>query len=143
MNELTELARHLLAQKSIVPHRGLPDKAESLSSVLGMSVCDTEDSSNRRRGATDADAMVPPLSPGWLVVYRGADGLLCGGADDRDNGTMAACVWERGAWTVRLTNGMALPLSVITAVGQTDATGRLGVAWTVKEHGYDGSGRRV
>ena len=37
---------------------------------------------------------VPPLQPGWLVVYRDRQGVLCGGPDDREHGTVDRCVWN-------------------------------------------------
>jgi hypothetical protein len=78
----------------------------------------------------------PPLLPGWFVVYRGPDGRLCGGADDREHGTVQDCPWDGRAFTtVLLTNGHLLPLRAITNVRAGDT------AWNVREHGYDGEGR--
>jgi hypothetical protein len=76
-----------------------------------------------------------PLQPGWLVCYRDQRGALCGGCDDRQHGTVAGCRWTAGAWTVHLTDGQRLPLSIIRGVTTPD-----GAAWTVREHGYDGEG---
>lgn len=81
---------------------------------------------------------IPPLQSGWLVVYRYRRLALCGGTDDREHGTVRACRWNGNGWTVLLTDGQQLPLSLIRAVGQTNETGRLIAAWTVREHGYDG-----
>lgn len=83
----------------------------------------------------------PPVLPGWLVTYRDSAGRLCGGAEDREHGTVQECRWEGGQWTLYLTDGQEMPLSFIRAVGQTDVNGRLIAAWTVREHGYDGNGK--
>jgi hypothetical protein len=80
----------------------------------------------------------PPILPGWLVAYRGRAGNLCGGADDRIHGTVQECRWDGAGWTVVLTDAQHFPPSIIRAVGQTDALGRLIAAWEVKRHGYDG-----
>ena len=85
-------------------------------------------------------ALTPPLQSGWLVAYRDAHGRLCGGADDRAHGTVERCAWSDSTWTVVLTDGPRLPLSMIRSVGRTDATGQIVAAWTVREHGYDGDG---
>ena len=84
-----------------------------------------------------------PLQPGWLVSYRDQRGALCGGCDDRQHGTIQECRWTAGAWTVHLTDGQEMPLSIVRSVGQTDDAGQIVAAWTVKEHGYDGEGRRA
>ena len=84
---------------------------------------------------------IPPLQPGWLVVYRDRQGRLRGGCDERDAGTVAACQWDGTAWTVRLTSGERLPLQRILSVGQTDPAGTLVAAWTTRDHGADGQGR--
>ena len=81
-----------------------------------------------------------PLQPGWLVVYRDRRGTLCGGCVDREHGTVQECRWEGNGWTVHLTDGQRLPLSLIRSVGQTDKAGQLVAAWTTREHGYDGEG---
>lgn len=79
-----------------------------------------------------------PLQPGWLVAYRDRQGVLCGGCDDRAHGTVQACQWDEKGWTVHLTDGQRLPLSMIRSIGQTDEAGHLMAAWTVREHGLDG-----
>lgn len=79
-----------------------------------------------------------PLQPGWLVSYRDQRGALCGGCDDRQHGTVEACRWGGNGWTLCLTDGQRLPLSIVRAVGQTDEAGQILGAWTVREHGYDG-----
>lgn len=86
------------------------------------------------------DPPAEPLQPGWLVCYRDRHGVLCGGCVDRECGTVEACRWEGNGWTVSLTDGQRLPLSLIRSVGQTDSAGQLVAAWTVREHGYDGDG---
>jgi hypothetical protein len=78
-----------------------------------------------------------PLAPlrHWLVSYRNPRGMLCGGCDDRQHGTVEECRWTAGGWTVHLTDGQQLPLTIIRGVTKPDGT-----AWTVREHGYDGEG---
>jgi hypothetical protein len=84
---------------------------------------------------------VAPILPGWLVAYRDRQGRLCGGSDDRAHGTVKECRWGGIGWTVHLTDGQQMPLSLIRAVGKTDYTGQILAAWTVREHGADGNGR--
>jgi hypothetical protein len=84
------------------------------------------------------DLPIEPLQPGWLVCYRDRAGRLCGGCDDRAHGTVTACQWDGSAWMVTLTDGQALPLGAVRSVAKTDASGRVLVAWTVREHGYSG-----
>ena len=86
-----------------------------------------------------AEKPTPPMKPGWLVVYRNHEWVLCGGCDDRQHGTVQECRWRMGAWTVHLTDGQWLPLASIRSVGKTDGEGKLVAAWTVREHGYDGT----
>lgn len=81
-----------------------------------------------------------PILPGWLVTYRDKAGQLNGGSVDREHGTVQECRWNAGRWTVCLTDGQQMSLSLIRAVGQTDVEGRICAAWTVREHGYDGNG---
>jgi hypothetical protein len=84
---------------------------------------------------------VTPIRPRWLVAYRDRQGRLCGGSDDRAHGTVKECRWDGTGWTVHLTDGQQMPLSLIRAVGKTDDTGQILAAWTVREHGADGNGR--
>lgn len=86
-------------------------------------------------------APIPPLQPGWLVTYQDQAGKLCGGSEERAHGTVQECRWDAGRWTVCLTDGRQMPLWIIRAVGQTDQSGRVCAAWTVREHGYDGRKR--
>ena len=88
------------------------------------------------------DLPISPLQPGWLVAYRDREGRLCGGADDREHGTVQTCTWDGATWTVTLTDGQTLPLRAILSVGETDTEGRVVAAWTVRPHGYDGEGPR-
>jgi hypothetical protein len=83
---------------------------------------------------------LPPLSPGWLVAYRDSAGRLCGGCDDRERGTVAACAWDGQTWLITLTSGDALPIRQVVSVGKTDGEGRVTAAWLVNTHGYDGEG---
>lgn len=85
-----------------------------------------------------AFAPAPPLAPGWLVVYRDRQWVLCGGCDDRQHGTVQECRWSGTAWTVHLTDGQQLPLISIRSVGKADSEGTLVAAWSIREHGYDG-----
>ena len=82
---------------------------------------------------------VAPLQPFWAVTYRDADGRLRGGSDDKAHGTVKACRWQGNNWTVELTDGQRLDLWRIRAVGRTDSLGQIVSAWTVREHGLDGS----
>lgn len=83
-----------------------------------------------------------PLQPGWLVVYRDQRGVLCGGYDDRQHGTVRGCTWDGAAWCVTLADGQTLTLAAILSVGKTDAAGHVVAAWTVRTHGYDGGWTR-
>jgi hypothetical protein len=85
-------------------------------------------------------SIASPVLPGWLVTYQDSAGRVCGGSEDRAQGTVQECCWEAGRWTLYLTDGQQIPLWRVRAVGQTDANGRIGAAWTVREHGYDGNG---
>jgi len=80
----------------------------------------------------------PPIQTGWFVVFRDQADRLCGGADDRDHGTVHACRWDGLAWNVCLTDGQQLPLTAILSVAKTDAEGRVIAAWLVGAHGFDG-----
>lgn len=84
--------------------------------------------------------LTPPVESGWLVTYRDQSGRLCGGADDRAHGTVQECQWDMGRWTLCLTDGQLIPLSIIQAVASTHSDGRIRAAWNVREHGYDGHG---
>ena len=116
----------------LVCHAALP--ALSLEIGTPASVVPTQ----AQEATTEAAA--PPLRPGWRVVYRDQQWVLCGGCNDRQHGTVAECQWVAGAWTVTLTDGQTMPLSRVRSVGAVDHKGCLLEAWTVKEHGYDGEG---
>jgi hypothetical protein len=90
----------------------------------------------------ETDAPFAPLLPGWLVVYRGACGRLRGGDDERGAGTVKACIWDGQTWQVTVANGDVIPMTRITGVTKTDGAGRILAAWTVKDHRYDGEGRK-
>lgn len=94
-------------------------------------------------GAPSVD-QTPPLLPGWLVCYRGNDGRLMGGCDDRQHGMVQQCEWIpiHRTFEVVLTSGQRLPLRMIRSVGKTDATGQVISAWTTGQHGFDGTGQR-
>ena len=81
---------------------------------------------------------IPPICPGWLVVYRDRAGRLRGGCDERPHGTVDRLEWTRGAWTVWLTNGEALSLSRVRSVACTTAEGQVVSAWDVLGCGVDG-----
>jgi hypothetical protein len=95
----------------------------------------------RARGKVRLVTPDAPLQPGWLVAYRDRQGRLRGGADERADGTVRGCRWDNGRWAVELMSGEVLPLSIVSAVSKTDASGAILSAWTVREHGYDGGGR--
>jgi hypothetical protein len=111
------------------PQNSTPLKASSISSELLPSA---------PLDSVVLGGPLPPLQPGWLVVYRGASGKFCGGCDDRAHGTVQGCDWDGRAWTVVLTDGQRLPLTGIRSVGRTNAASEIVAAWTVLEHGYDG-----
>lgn len=113
-----------------------PDIPDILPSVSGLSGPDLEASAKNIPTHPP-----PPLHPGWLVTYRDRRGVLCGGCVDRPHGTVQACRWEGNGWTVHLTDGQRLPLAMIRSVGQTDGAGQIVAAWTVRDHGLDGTGR--
>lgn len=76
----------------------------------------------------------PPVRPGWLITYRGGDGRLRGGADERPVGTVAAC----DDASVTLTNGEQVALARIVGVASTNESGGIRAAWLVQRHGLDG-----
>lgn len=115
------------------------DLVPILPSVSGLSGPDREVSVKTISSQPDAEP-TPPLQPGWRVVYRDSQWKLAGGSDDPDHGTVKACRWIAGAWTVQITDGQEIPLSRIRSVAAMDYKGRLMGAWTVREHGYDGEG---
>lgn len=84
-------------------------------------------------------APIPPLQPGWLVTYRNRQGKLSGGSGDRAHGTVQECRWDSTGWTLYLTDGQQVSLSLIQAVGKADNMGHILAAWTVREHGIDGN----
>jgi hypothetical protein len=81
----------------------------------------------------------PPLQPGWFVTYTDRQGRLCGGWDDRQKPTVTHCVWSERGWSVHLSDGQAVPLAAVRCIGQTDEQGALKAAWSVREHGLDGT----
>ena len=94
-----------------------------------------ERAAGRVRVLGDATQPIAPIKPGWFVIYPNREGKLCGGFDEREHGTVLECRWEGTGWTVHLTDGQRLSLSIIRGVGKPNGAG-----WTVKEHGYDGEG---
>lgn len=112
--------------------------------LIAVTPCETGSPTSTAPTHPQADAVtavpspMPPLQPGWLVCYRDRRGVLCGGCDDRQHGTVDECRWDGKEWTIHLTDGQRLPLFIIRSVGQTDCAGRIVAAWTVREHGYDG-----
>jgi hypothetical protein len=118
----------------------LGQRQQGVASIQKILADDTAPTHPREEAVIEGASPTPPLRPGWLVVYRDQRGVLCGGCDDRQRGTVGACRWEGNGWTVHLTDGQRLPLSLIRSVGKTDEAGQLVSAWTVKAHGYDGTG---
>ena len=112
--------------------------------MSGLSGPDLEDSAKNihphEEEVIKVASPTPPLQPGWLVAYRDRRWTLCGGCDDRTHGTVQECRWDEKGWTVHLTDGQRLPLSIIRSVGRTESTRQIVAAWTVREHGYDGEG---
>lgn len=80
-----------------------------------------------------------PLRAGWLVAYRDGQGILRGGCEERDYGTVHECRWDGMTWSISLTDGNAIPLSRVVSVGKTDPKGNVIAAWTVRAHGYNGA----
>ena len=119
-----------------------PDTPDIMDSVSGMSGNGLKESVKNPISASPNAKPSPPVLPGWLITYGDHAGRLYGGSDAREHGTVRECYWQAGRWTVYLTDGQQVPLSLVRAVGQTDDSGRLCAAWTVREHGYDGKGRR-
>ena len=117
------------------------DIVDEMGSVSALSPSDIEVSA-KNTTSQPADEPTPPLAPGWLVCYRDGRGILCGGCDDRQHGTVQECRWTGNGWTLWLTDGERLPLSAIRSVGKTDSVGQVVSAWMVREHGYDGTGGR-
>lgn len=128
-----------LAKFSADIQESLPDIPDIPPSVSGLSGSDSEVSA-KITPPHHADKPTPPIAPGWLLTYRDQRGALCGGCDDRQRGTVEECRWEDKGWTVCLTDGQQLPLSIIRSVGKTDREGHIVAAWTVREHGFDGNG---
>lgn len=80
----------------------------------------------------------PPISPGWLVAYRVADGHLVGGAFDRSAGTVTQAEYGALGWRVQVADGTWVPMAAIRSVAKTDPHGQVVAAWEVRAHGLDG-----
>lgn len=80
-----------------------------------------------------------PILPGWLVAYRGPDGKLRGGWEERDHGTIRKGRFSDGGWIFTLTDGTEISVRAIVSVAQVALDGRVVAAWTVREHGLDGN----
>jgi hypothetical protein len=92
---------------------------------------------------------LPPLQPGWLVVYHSLIPQtykgqvvypLVGGCTDRAHGTVSQCIWSSARWRVCLTDGSQLPLEAIRGVARTNQIGEVMAAWITSVHGYEGEG---
>jgi hypothetical protein len=81
----------------------------------------------------------PPIQPGWFVTYSDRQGRLCGGWEDRQKATVTHCLWSERGWSVHLSDGQAIRLTAVRCVGQTNEQGELKAAWSVREHGLDGT----
>ena len=84
-----------------------------------------------------AEGLVLPIQPGWLVAYRGPDGKLRGGCDDREHGTVETGERREAAWTFTLTDGTVLPAKAIVSVAKVATDGQVVAAWTVRDHGLE------
>lgn len=84
------------------------------------------------------EELLSPIQPGWLVAYRGPDGKLRGGCDDRAHATVQTGERREAAWTFTLTDGTVLPARAIVSVAQVAQNGRIVAAWTVRNFGLDG-----
>jgi hypothetical protein len=111
------------------------DKSSTQSPPIGAKSAQSAESI---QSPTPSKIPIAPLQPGWLVVYRDAHGELSGGCLDRAHGTVEGCEWDGSRWTVSLTDGTKIPLRIILAVAETEHTGQVIAAWTVRDHGYDG-----
>ena len=96
------------------------DLVPILPSVSGLSGPDREVSVKIFPSQLTDDPLIPPLQPGWRIVYMDHQWKLAGGYDDPDHGTVQSCRWEGGAWSVHLTDGQAIPLSRIRSVAALD-----------------------
>lgn len=145
------------------PCEGAPDKpaeghfvyfVDSVSKYQNKSSLSIEDSARNSTSSNpsteytepplanvEGDSPIAPIRPGWLVAYRDPQGRLRGGSDERDQGTVAKVTWVHGSWTVWLTNGQALSLSMVRSVGKTNAEGRVITAWTTRDCGYNGENK--
>ena len=128
--ELIHKRKHSTVATAIpaTPNTEKPEVCPSVASVATVAV------------AQPPREPLSPLQAGWQVVYMDHQWKLAGGCDDPDHGTVQACHWVAGAWTVTLTDGQTIPLSKVRSVGAVDEKGRLYGAWTVRGHGYDGEG---
>ncbi len=84
-----------------------------------------------------AEHPAPPIQPGWLVAYRGPDGRLRGGCDDREHGTVETGQHREAGWTFTLTDGTVLPARAIVSVAKVATDGQVVAAWTVRDHGLE------
>lgn len=126
-----------------IPAQPRQDFLASPPGMCGMPSCPSKESSqNQGHAGQDITAPMPPLQPGWRIVYLDRKGKLTGGSDDPAHGTIVTCLWGGRGWTINLTDGQQVPLNRIKSVAAVDYNGRTMGAWTVREHGFDGEGPR-
>jgi hypothetical protein len=80
-----------------------------------------------------------PVRASWLVAYRDRQGRLSGGSHDSQHGTVSSAQYGVSGWTFCLTDGHRISMKAIVSVAKTDEAGRVVAAWTVREHGLDGT----
>ena len=86
-----------------------------------------------------AKEMGSPIQPGGLVAYRGPDGKLRGGCDEREHGTIREARLGDTGWVFTVTDGTEIPARAIVSVAEVRPDGRVGAAWTVRHDGLDGN----
>ena len=85
---------------------------------------------------------LPPILPGWIICWRDHTGLIQGGADARQDGTVRSCRHIGSQWMVELTTGDRVLEKQIVGVVSTNASGAVTAAWLVREHGLSGREQR-
>lgn len=125
MNDLMFLARRYL-ERNAKRHAVYGSEAEPGSSRSTPDI-------RTHSGALERDIpmAILPISPGWMVVYRGTDGCLRDGIVENADSTDHGC-------RVRLKGGTFLYGHAIRAVSHIES-GKVVAGWTVRDCGLDGS----
>jgi hypothetical protein len=133
------LAKFLDDTHEIEPH--IPHTLPDFGTVWSLSV----QLSDTLAEISPPQVVEPPASPlprHCFVTYTDRQGHLCGGWDDRQRATVTQCEWTGRGWSIHLSDGQTIPFAAVRCVGQTNEQGELIAAWSVREHGYDGQGKR-